>query len=181
MVGCFRKVPAHIERAWKYGHNCSVLRRQQVLTASKDRIVKVWSAASGECLLTLQGHGDDFNSAMFSADDHQVLTASTDQTAKVWSATSGSCLLTLTGHGRWVNSAVFSDDGQQVLTASNDRTAKVWSAASGKCLLTLSGRGGWVNSAVFSAEGQHLQLGREGWAPAHLGRSRLRRLFCGLR
>ena len=129
---------------------CVVMLR--VLTASYDGTAKVWSAVSGDCLLTLRGHGDVVTTAVFSADDQQVLTASKDRTAKVWSSTSGECLLTLRGHGRWVNTAVFCDDGQQVLTASDDRTAKVWSAASGECLITLQGHGCDVNSAVFSAD-----------------------------
>ena len=124
------------------------------LTASDDRTAKVWSAASGECLLTLMGHEDYFNSAVFSPDGQQLLTASDDKTAKVWSAASGECLLTLMGHEHYVNSAVFSADGQQLLTASDDKTAKVWSAASGECLLALMGSEGRVTSAVFSADGQ---------------------------
>ena len=52
----------------------------RVLTASDDGTAKVWSTASGECLLTLEGHHHD---------GQQVLTASLDGTAKVWSAASG--------------------------------------------------------------------------------------------
>ena len=63
---------------------------QQVLTASFDQTAKVWSAASGKCLLTLEGHSRWVKSAVFSPDDQQVLTASQDETAMVWSAASGS-------------------------------------------------------------------------------------------
>ena len=56
---------------------------QQVLTASRDKTAKVWSAASGACLLTLEGHEDWINSAGFSPDGQQVLTASVDKTAGV--------------------------------------------------------------------------------------------------
>ena len=97
----------------------------RVLTASFDHTAKVWSAASGECLLSLRGHGGKVRAAVFSADGQQVLTASDDNTAKVWSAASGECLVTLRGHVCYVTSAVFSADGQQVLTASDDNTAKV--------------------------------------------------------
>ena len=72
----------------------------RVLTTSRDRTAKVWLAASGECLLTLQGHGEAVLSAVFSPDGQQVLTASWDCTAKVWAAASGECLLTLQG-SRW--------------------------------------------------------------------------------
>ena len=128
----------------------------RLLTASDDNTAKVWPAASGECLLTLEGHTGSVLSAVFSADGQQVLTASRDGTAKVWSAASGECLRTLKGHESYVKSALFSDDGQQVLTASSDRTAKVLSAASGECLVTLGGHKGPFNPAVFSADGQQV-------------------------
>ena len=92
---------------------------QQVLTASGDGTSKAWSASSGECLRTLEGHAISVDSAVFSPDGQQLLTASDDKTAKVWSAASGECLRTLEGHTGWVHSAVFSPDGQQVLTASS--------------------------------------------------------------
>ena len=92
-----------------------------MLTASGDGTAKVWSAATGECLVTLSGHSSFVKSAVSSADGQQVLTASGDRTAKVWSTASGECVLTFEGHRNWVYSAVFSADGQQVLTASWDR------------------------------------------------------------
>ena len=79
----------------------------RVLTASRDHTAKVWLVASGKCLLTLQGHGNIVQSAVFSTDGQQVLTASSDNTAKVWSAASGMCLLTLKGHHGDVRSAFF--------------------------------------------------------------------------
>ena len=37
-----------------------------ILTASRDGTAKIWSAASGQCLQTLTGHGFDVNTAVFS-------------------------------------------------------------------------------------------------------------------
>eukprot|EP00931_Biecheleriopsis_adriatica_P005791 TRINITY_DN10727_c0_g1_i5.p1 TRINITY_DN10727_c0_g1~~TRINITY_DN10727_c0_g1_i5.p1 ORF type:complete len:205 (-),score=39.77 TRINITY_DN10727_c0_g1_i5:183-797(-) len=109
-----------------------ILTAQSIATASRDYTAKLWSASSGECLHTLQGHTDDVMSAVFSPDGQKVLTASSDGTAKLWSASSGECLHTLQGHTDDVMSAVFSPDGQKVLTASSDGTAKLWSASSAK-------------------------------------------------
>ena len=76
-------------------------------SASHDGTAKVWSAASGECLRTLQGHEDDVYSVALSQDVERVATASEDGTAKVWSAASGECLRTLRGHERSVQSVAF--------------------------------------------------------------------------
>jgi WD40 repeat protein len=59
-----------------------------VLTASKDKTVRLWDAESGNFLATFQGHNDGFFSAVFSPDGRRVLTASWDKTARLWEADS---------------------------------------------------------------------------------------------
>ncbi|CAK0882293.1 unnamed protein product [Prorocentrum cordatum] len=117
---------------------CSPLR-----TTARGR--RIWSAESGECLRTLEGHRDWVNAATFSPEGQLALTASNDNTAKVWSTESGECLHTLRGHEYWVNSVMFAPDGNRALTASDDRTARIWSTLSGECLRTLKGHddNGW--------------------------------------
>ena len=58
---------------------------------------KVWDANIGKELLTLIGHDDEVNSAVYSPDGQRVVT-SCGKTAKVWDANTGKELLTLTGH-----------------------------------------------------------------------------------
>ena len=62
-------------------------------------------------VVTLSGHTDDVNSAVYSPDGRSVLTASDDNTARIWDAESGQELVTLSGHTERVNSAVYSPDG----------------------------------------------------------------------
>ena len=85
-----------------------ILTPQSLATASSDGTAKLWSASSGECLRTLEGHMQEVTSAVFSPDGQEVLTASGDSTAKLWSASSGECLRTLEGHTSFLTSAVFS-------------------------------------------------------------------------
>ncbi|CAK0859517.1 unnamed protein product [Prorocentrum cordatum] len=115
---------------------------------------KVWSATSGQCLLTFS-HDDWIGCAVFSADGQAVLTQSSG-TVKVWSATSGECMQTLRGHQNSFEFAIFSPNGQWVLTSLDDHTAKVWSVTSGECLQTLRGHEELIYSAVFSPNGQRV-------------------------
>ena len=71
----------------------------RVVTGGPGSSAKLWSAASGDCLVRLQGHQGRVGSAAFSPDGRHVLTASLDGTAKIWSAASGACLHTLRGTG----------------------------------------------------------------------------------
>jgi WD40 repeat protein len=128
----------------------------RVATASLDCTSKIWSAGSGQCLLSLEGHEAEVLSIAFSPDGTSVVTASLDNTAKIWSTSSGECLLTFYGHEESVNSAAFSPDGTLVVTASCDETAKIWSSTSGECLDSLEGVFGHeacVNTATFSPDG----------------------------
>ena len=54
-----------------------------VSTASHDKTVRVWSALTGECELTMAGHTHYVNSAGFSPDGLKILSASYDKTVRV--------------------------------------------------------------------------------------------------
>ena len=103
---------------------------ERIVTASLDKIAKVWDAKTGTELLTLTGHKGTVWSASYSPDGERIVTACIDdQTAKVWDAQTGTELLTLTGPDNYVVSSAYSPDGQRIVTASDDKTAKVWDGA----------------------------------------------------
>src|SRR3990170_2016406 len=122
-----------------------------VVTASNDSTAKIWNAATGQLIRTLQ-HQDWVKSASFSHDGRWVVTASRDSTAKIWNAATGQLIRTLQ-HQDWINSVSFSPDGRWVVTASSDHTAKIWNAATGQLIRTLQHQD-WVKSASFSHDGQ---------------------------
>ena len=98
----------------------------------------VWSVATGDRLLDLDGHAGQVFSAEFSPDNMFILTASADGTARVWMADCGSEVLKLSGHQGEIKHASFSRDGTRIVTAGSDGTARVWSAQDGALLLSLN-------------------------------------------
>jgi len=128
----------------------------RVLSASRDKTLKIWDAASGDCLLTFSGHSSPVNGCAWSPDGRRVLSASRDKTLKIWDAASGDCLLTLSGHASDVNGCVWSPDSRRVLSASSDHTLKIWDVASGDCLLTLSGPSSSVYGCAWSPDGRRV-------------------------
>ena len=56
----------------------------KVVSASDDRILRLWDVATGECEQTLQGHSSRVNSARFSPDGTKLVSASGDNTLRVW-------------------------------------------------------------------------------------------------
>ncbi|KAL8296176.1 hypothetical protein RB600_001591 [Gaeumannomyces tritici] len=129
---------------------------QKLASASDDRTVKLWDAATGACVTTFRGHSDWVNSVAFSADGQKLASASRDDTVKLWDAATGACVTTFEGHSHSVSSVAFSADGQKLASASDDRTVKLWDAATGACVTTFRGHSRWVRSVAFSADGQKL-------------------------
>ena len=101
---------------------------QNIVSASADKTVRVWSAVTGELLQTLKGHSEGVASAQFGPDGRKIVSASADRTVRVWSAVSGELEQTLEGHSGGVNTAQFGPDGQKIVSASYDKTVRVWSA-----------------------------------------------------
>jgi WD40 repeat protein len=68
-----------------------------VVSASRDRTLKVWDLDSGGLLATLEGHVDWVNACALTPDGRRVVSASADQTLKVWDLDSYACVLTHRG------------------------------------------------------------------------------------
>jgi WD40 repeat protein len=121
----------------------------------------VWDAATGQELLTLNGHADSVWAVAVSPDGRRIITGSDDNTAKVWDAATGQELLTLNGHADSVSAVAVSPDGRRIITGSDDKTAKVWDAATGQELLTLNGHASSVSAVAVSPDGRRIITGSD--------------------
>jgi WD40 repeat protein len=132
---------------------------KRLASASGDRTVKVWDAATGKELFTLRGHRSFVNSVCFSPDGKRLASGSSDLTVKLWDAAMRQELLTLKGHTERVTSVCFSPDGKRLASASDDKTVKVWDGITGRGLFGLQGHTGWVTGVCFSPDGRRLASG----------------------
>lgn len=130
-------------------------------SGGEDRVVRLWSAETGQLLRTLTGHSGSVWSVAFAPDgtlpDGMLLaTASEDGTIKLWDPQTGELLHTLTGHTGAVNEVAFAPGGKTLASGSDDKTIKLWDSASGQLLKTLEGHTGGVTSVAFSPDGREL-------------------------
>jgi WD40 repeat protein len=70
----------------------------RVVSASKDKTLKIWDAATGWEIHTLVGHTDSVWTCAYSPDGARVVSASWDKTLKLWDVATGREFGTLEGH-----------------------------------------------------------------------------------
>jgi WD40 repeat protein len=128
-------------------------------SGSSDRTVKLWEAATGKLLATLQGHTGEVYSIAWSPDGKTLASGSDDRTVMLWDAATGKLLMTLQGHAGEVLSVAWSPDGRTLASGSSDWTVKLWEAGTGKLLATLQGHTGEVYSIAWSPDGKTLASG----------------------
>ncbi|KAL8366657.1 hypothetical protein RB595_010495 [Gaeumannomyces hyphopodioides] len=126
---------------------------ETISAASHDETVKLWDAATGACVATLEGHSSSVSLVVFSPDGQRLASASDDKTVKLWDAATGACVTTLEGHSGRVSSVAFSPDGQRLASASHDGTVKLWDAATGACVTTFEGA---TSTLSFDATSSYL-------------------------
>jgi WD40 repeat protein/tRNA A-37 threonylcarbamoyl transferase component Bud32 len=133
---------------------------RRLATASWDRTVRLWDAATGQELRALTGHAGSLTSVCFSPDGRRLASASDDKTVRVWDAATGQELRALKGHTHEVQSVCFSPDSRRL--ASTDSGGyhepggiKIWDAATGQELRALKGHTDTA-SVCFSPDGRRL-------------------------
>ena len=127
----------------------------RLVTASADRLARVWDARSGRLLATLHGHRDALTSARFSPDGAEIVTASVDHDARLWDAVSGRLLRVLRGHFAVVSDAEFSPDGRWIVTAG-PTTAGLWDVHTGQLVFFLRGHEARLTSAAFDPTSRNI-------------------------
>jgi WD40 repeat protein len=92
-------------------------------SASFDRTVRLWDAATGAWKQTLEGHSTVFRAVAFSP-DRKVLASDSYEVVCIWDTTTGVCKQTLK-FSSWVVVLAFSPDGKILATATKDNTAQL--------------------------------------------------------
>jgi len=124
----------------------------RLLTAG-DQSARLWNAADGTLLTSLQSDAGNVTAAAINPDGTRVITGTDDKKVVMWNALTGSSLFTLDdfkGPIRWL---AFASDGNRFATASRDKRIIVWDSASRRRLLTLPEAKANANTVQFNNAG----------------------------
>ena len=131
---------------------------KRIISASKDRTLKIWDTTTGACQKTLQGHNDDVTAVAISLDGKQVVSASWEGTIKLWDFATGTCQKTFEEHYQHVTSLAFSPDGSQLASVSVDMIVTLRDLA-GNYRRTLDFNNDNASSMALSVDGRQLLVG----------------------
>jgi eukaryotic-like serine/threonine-protein kinase len=100
----------------------------QIVTGHDDHTGRIWDAATGSAVQTLQGHTFVVHTVAWSPDGQRIATGSGDHTVRVWNPTTGKTMIVL-NHDDQVKHIVWSPEGRRLATMSQDAILKIWDAS----------------------------------------------------
>ena len=147
-----------------------------LVSASRDKTLRIWDVTTGYCLKTLKGHSDWVRAVTPSIDGRWLLTAGNDQVPRLWDANSGEVKTTFLGHEHVIECVAFapgsayvhlasiagykkppptSSSGEFLATGARDKSIKIWDSR-GSMIKNLIGHDNWVRGLVFHPAGKYL-------------------------
>ncbi|MGF1567079.1 MAG: WD40 repeat domain-containing protein [Nodosilinea sp.] len=137
---------------------------ERLASGSLDGTIRLWHAATGQCLATLDAEHPVYPVA-FRPDARERQNQNSDLLAsgdyeghiKLWDLTSGECLKTLLGHHSHVFALAWHPDGTRLATGCADLTARVWQVETGQCQQVIEGKN-WASALAFSPDGSQLAI-----------------------
>jgi len=121
-------------------------------SGSADNTVKLWDAATGKEVRTLDGHKNRVTGVAFSPDGERLATASADHTLRLWETATGKELLSLQGHVGPVTCVAYSPDGRHVASGSEDTSVRVWEADTGRKVLEFTAHHCAIRAVAFASD-----------------------------
>ncbi|KAK2765233.1 protein with putative role during mitosis [Arachnomyces sp. PD_36] len=149
-----------------------------LVSASRDKTLRIWDATTGYCMKTLQAHTDWVRDVYPTFDGRFLLSTGDDMTVRLWdiSGSTPETKLTLVGHEHFNECCAIapptsyqylaplsgmkkpppaSSTAEFMASGSRDKTIRLWDAR-GTCLMTLRGHDNWVRAVVFHPGGKYL-------------------------
>ncbi|XP_030829656.1 uncharacterized protein LOC580917 [Strongylocentrotus purpuratus] len=118
------------------GHEKGILwlvvgKDSEVVSASQDKMIKVWNVDTKTCRLTLTEHEAPVGlvKTLTQKANTFILSADSEGVLKSWKYDTGECLLSAKEHRATIRCLAISPNGQFAVTGANDKQMILWSLA----------------------------------------------------
>jgi hypothetical protein len=101
-------------------------------SASLDRPVRIWDAATGQQRATLTGHTSEVTAVAIAPDGTWLASASLDRSVRIWDPATGQQRALLAGHTGPVTAVAIAPDGTCLASASKDGSVRIWDPGTGR-------------------------------------------------
>ncbi|KAH7020127.1 nuclear distribution protein nudF [Ilyonectria destructans] len=149
-----------------------------LVSASRDKTLRIWDVTTGYCVKTINGHAGWVRDVCPSIDGRYLVSTGDDMSVRLWdvSVPDPEAKQIMFGHEH-VNECCTiappstykylaplagmkkpppaSSTAEFIASGSRDKTIRIWDAR-GTCLLTLMGHDNWVRSILFHPSGKYL-------------------------
>lgn len=99
-----------------------------LITASRDKTLKLWAADTGLCLHTFTGHNNWVRAFLFHPHQPILLSASDDKSIRIWDLATGKCTKTIeTAHEHFISALVWAR--AQIGSGDDQRTVNALASA----------------------------------------------------
>ncbi|KAG6851276.1 protein with putative role during mitosis [Arthromyces matolae] len=164
-----------------HDHSVSAVRflpgDQYIVSASRDRTIRVFDIASTHLVRTIVGHAEWVRCVVPSDDGKWLASGSKDHTVRIWDAQTGESKLELRDHENDVEVVAFAPiaayaaireltgipntdrvkrAGLYIASGARDKTIKLWDTQTGQMLRNLPGHDNWVRALAFHPSGKYL-------------------------
>lgn len=127
--------------------------RTLLISASNDKMIKVWDLSDGTLINTLKGHEASVNAVTITPDRKFIVSGSYDRTLKVWDLSNGQLLHTFRSYVDNVRALDISPSGKHIISSSG-KYLKVWNLYSRVELPDPIGHGSAVNTMAVTPNGR---------------------------
>ena len=101
--------------------------KEYVISASRDKTIKLWDAIGGVCIFTFTGHDNWVRSLCEHPNGKFIVSCSDDKSIRLWDLKTGLCQKKLlNSHEKFVVTVSMSPKCKLLASGSNDFTIKIW-------------------------------------------------------